>query len=186
MSSTGAVVQRYARGLTHYGKEAGGLAQGLRELEQVQSLIESDSAARLGLTTALLRRPRRIALMKRIAAELKLSEPMGRFLEFLLSHDRMALLPDVLQETQKMLDGAAGVVRARVESARDLSEGQRNGVAQALSQTFGKKALCTFQVNEALIAGVRARVGNVVLDGSTAGRLEELSQRLRGSVSGNG
>jgi F-type H+-transporting ATPase subunit delta len=69
-------------------------------------------------------------------------------------------------------------VQADVSSARDLTAGQRTSLEVQLSRLAGKKAKLRFSTDPALIAGVVARVGSVVYDGSVRGQLDRLRVKL--------
>ncbi len=76
------------------------------------------------------------------------------------------------------LDERLGYVRADVSSAHSLSEMQRANLEAQLSRLAGKKAKLKFTTDPALLAGVMARVGSTVYDGSVRGQLERLRARL--------
>ena len=62
-----------------------------------------------------------------------------------------------------------------VESAMDLDEPTRVRVMAGLTKTYGSGLVAQYQVNPALLGGLRIRVGNDVLDGSVKGRIDRLS-----------
>ena len=63
---------------------------------------------------------------------------------------------------------------ARVESAIALGPEQQSAVAQNLARAYGQGLNLSFVQNQALIGGLRVRVGSDVYDGSVAGRLRRL------------
>ena len=65
---------------------------------------------------------------------------------------------------------------AKVESAVALTPEQQNGVAANLHRLYGHGLNLSFQVNPALVGGLRVRVGSDVYDGSVAARLQELEE----------
>jgi F-type H+-transporting ATPase subunit delta len=69
-------------------------------------------------------------------------------------------------------------VRADVSSAHALTEQQKAALEIQLTQIAGKKAKLKFQTDPALVAGVVARVGSKVYDGSIRGQLERLRATL--------
>jgi F-type H+-transporting ATPase subunit delta len=69
-------------------------------------------------------------------------------------------------------------VRADVSSAKPLTNEQQGALEVELSRMVGKKAKLQFQIEPALVAGVVARVGSKVYDGSVKGQLERLRATL--------
>jgi F-type H+-transporting ATPase subunit delta len=87
-------------------------------------------------------------------------------------------LPAIVDAFEVLLDERLGFVRADVLSARDLDEAQQTGLANEISRMTGKKAKLKFSIEPALIAGVVARVGSTVYDGSVRGQLDKLRLKL--------
>ena len=79
---------------------------------------------------------------------------------------------------EALLDERLGYVRADVSSAHPLSNLQRANLEVELSRLAGKKAKLKFSTDPALLAGVVARVGSTVYDGSVRGQLERLRAKL--------
>ncbi len=69
---------------------------------------------------------------------------------------------------------------AEVESALPLTVEETNRLTAGLARIYGRAISVHVMVNPALGGGLRVRVGDEVIDGSVAGRLEELRRRLAG------
>lgn len=67
---------------------------------------------------------------------------------------------------------------ARVESAAPLSVEVQQSVKDQLVRVHGAGLSFEFQVNPALVGGLRIRVGSDIYDGTVAGRLQALEQTL--------
>jgi F-type H+-transporting ATPase subunit delta len=65
--------------------------------------------------------------------------------------------------------------KVTVESAVDLDEATRRRVLAGLVKKYGTDLVAVYQVNPALLGGLRIRVGNDVFDGTVRGRLERLA-----------
>lgn len=65
---------------------------------------------------------------------------------------------------------------AKVESAIALSPEQQSGVASSLQKIYGGGLNIAFDVNPALVGGLRVRVGSDVYDGSVAARLQQFEE----------
>lgn len=65
--------------------------------------------------------------------------------------------------------------KVTVESAVELDEATRQRVLAGLARQYGADLVAEYQVNPALLGGLRIRVGNDVFDGSVQGRLDRLA-----------
>lgn len=69
---------------------------------------------------------------------------------------------------------------ATVQSAVPLTEEQNSRLIAALTKIYGRPVSAHVLVQPGLRGGMRVRVGDEVIDGSVAGRLDELRRRLAG------
>nr|HID13425.1 hypothetical protein [Anaerolineae bacterium] len=76
---------------------------------------------------------------------------------------------------------AAGMM-AWVRSAAPLTEEQRGLLKRRLRERFGEEFILRVEIDPSLIGGLVVRVKDQVFDGSVAGRLDALSERLRTAV----
>ena len=67
---------------------------------------------------------------------------------------------------------------AEVVSALPLTPEEKEIVKADILSKLGSQATVTFRVNPAILGGLIIRVGDKVLDGSVAGKLESLRQSL--------
>ncbi|MCU0776376.1 MAG: F0F1 ATP synthase subunit delta [Akkermansiaceae bacterium] len=65
--------------------------------------------------------------------------------------------------------------KVTVESAVELDDATRGRVLAGLAKQYGADLVAVYQVNPALLGGLRIRVGNDVFDGSVKGRLDRLA-----------
>ncbi len=67
---------------------------------------------------------------------------------------------------------------AKIESAVALTSEQQSGISSNLEKLYGRGLILSFEVNPALVGGLRVRVGSDVYDGSVAARLKRLEESL--------
>lgn len=73
---------------------------------------------------------------------------------------------------------AAGDTKARVTSALPLTEEEKATLASNLAAQLGAQPEMEFDVDPAILGGLVLKVGDRVIDGSVAGKLETLRERL--------
>jgi F-type H+-transporting ATPase subunit delta len=96
----------------------------------------------------------------------------------LIDHRRIHEFASIIEAFEALADERLGFVRADVTSAHELTDEQRADLGAQLSRLSGKQAKLRFATDPAVMAGVVARVGSTVYDGSVRGQLERLRVKL--------
>ena len=100
------------------------------------------------------------------------------FLNLLIENQRLAVLPEVATQFRQLKNRAEGVADCLIETAFPLSDAQVADLLVSLSKKFGQKLKPEVRVNTGLIGGVRATVGDQVLDSSVRARLTDMQTAL--------
>ncbi len=90
-------------------------------------------------------------------------------------HQLSVLSPDEYQ--QALDEGTAEVVHVQLVSARELDDQQMEHIEQLLQTLSNQPVAIAHKVDASLVAGATARFGDVVIDGSLAGQLQNLKDR---------
>ena len=83
----------------------------------------------------------------------------------------------VLSYLQRLLELAIEESSVRIESAAPLAD-QGASVFTDLARQYGPASRTSYEVNPALLGGLRIRRGNNIWDGSLSGRLDRLQRAL--------
>ena len=107
-------------------------------------------------------------------------DPLVLNLARLLVHrGRTALASQIAEAFQELADAERGIAHALVTTAVPLSDDETRAVAEKLSEISGKQMVVETQVDERIIGGLVARIGDKLIDGSTRSQLMALKRRLR-------
>jgi F-type H+-transporting ATPase subunit delta len=87
-------------------------------------------------------------------------------------------LKSIIEAFENLADQRLGFVRADVASATEMPEAQRKVLEAQLSRLAGKKTRLRYTTDPSLVAGVVAKIGSTVYDGSVRGQLERLRLKL--------
>jgi F-type H+-transporting ATPase subunit delta len=98
----------------------------------------------------------------------------------LVARGRLAMIADIANEYQRLLDSYRGIGQAEVTTAIPLDEEDEQKLAERLGAVVGIKVVLKPGVDLGIIGGVVARVGDKLLDASTRSKLEALRTELAG------
>lgn len=107
-------------------------------------------------------------------------DPLALNLARLLVHrGRTALAPQIAEAFGELVDAERGIAHAVVTTAVPLSEAEARAVNEKLREISGKQVVVETRVDEGVIGGLVARIGDKLIDGSTRSRLAALKRRLQ-------
>lgn len=94
-------------------------------------------------------------------------------------NERLAVLPDVLEQFILLRAAQEAIVAVDVISASAMKEEQMAKISSAMEQRLSCKIKLNCKIDKSVIAGVVIRAGDMVIDGSVRGRLERLADILQ-------
>lgn len=157
------------------------VAEVAAELDAFAAAMRESADLRIAMDSPAVPPARKRAVISKLSEILGVSDLVRRFLFVVIDHRRPALLPEIREAYEEVMDERLGVARADVYSARPLTEAERAQLTGRLAALTGKRVRPRFDVNPALIGGIVARVGSTVYDGSVRGQLESLKARMAGA-----
>ncbi len=107
-------------------------------------------------------------------------DPLVLNLARLLVHrGRTALASQIAEAFQELADAERGIAHALVTTVVPLSGDETKAVAEKLSEISDQQVVVETEVDERIIGGLVARIGDKLIDGSTRSQLMALKRRLR-------
>jgi F-type H+-transporting ATPase subunit delta len=179
------VTSRYARALADVvaaGQSPADPARIIAQLREIDGIVDGSPELRNALASPAVAPSRKRAVLARLIEPLHCSVQVRNFLFVIIDHRRITSLKSIIEAFEKIVDERLGFLRADVASAQALSAEQQARMEVQLSRLAGKKAKLRFTTDPALVAGVVARVGSTVYDGSVRGQLERLRVKLGSAV----
>lgn len=141
-------------------------------------IIEANPILKEVLISPAFRQPERRRVLDQILKRLGWGKELDRFLGYLVEHGRVVLLEAIVEAFTAMLDERAGRVRVQVASAFALDDSARSGLTAALSGVLKKEVILQSTTEPELLAGVKVKIGDLVIDGSLKKQLDNLADVL--------
>jgi len=176
------IARNYAEALVSLAERANDLDGWGETITEVADAIEADPRLANFLASPKVSADGKIEIITK-AFQDRLPRLFVRFLAAVITNRRQRLIPDIAIEYSLLVDEIQGRVHARVTVAREPDERLRASVEKQLGTVTGKRVVPHFVVRPEILGGMIARVGDTVMDGSLARRLETLRGRMLGRTS---
>ena len=175
------VAKRYAKALFAVGKEESKLEEFSRALNTLAAIYAEVPVVLDALTNPLYPLEVRGKVMEYLAGTVEADQLMKNFLNLLVQKKRAEALAEIAEQFQNLVDDDRNICRGTVVAATELSEELQAKVQSTLEKITGKKVILTSEVEPAIIGGMIAKVGDLVLDGSIKSQLAGLDESIKGS-----
>jgi F-type H+-transporting ATPase subunit delta len=149
----------------------------IRQLTAVSQVLQKD----VGLREAVYNTGHSVSTrLEALAAALPghLDGEVRNFLGTLIEAGQLEQLDAILAELSRLASRQPERRLARVTSAVPLTPGEQATLRAKLVAQYGADLEFEFNVDPSLIGGIHLRVGDKVIDGSVAGKLAALRDRL--------
>lgn len=171
------LARRYATAVFSLASDNGSTERVGKDLAVIANAIGEDAATKEFFVTPIIdRAEKEKALFATFNG--KVDDVALHTLLLLVRKRREALLNDLLAEYRKLELQARGAEPLTITTARELPESELRSMVERLEQLYKKKFEVTVRRDPSLIGGVRIAMGDRLIDGTVAGRLEELSRTL--------
>jgi len=149
------------------------------ELASIAEVVAADPAVVQRLSDRQLPIEQRIRVID--GGVLGTAHPATRAaIAMLIGAERIGHLRDVATALSERSAQSAGRTYAEVQVAHPLSDEQTTALQAALERATGGELKMRVVVDPTVLGGVRARIGDTVIDGSVARRISQLRTRISG------
>lgn len=177
------LANRYAKALFAVAQEENAFEEYAKHLNELADTFASVPEVGDALVNPVYPLEVREKVMDHIIVALDASPIMRNFLLLVVRKKRAAVLPEIAEAFQGLVDQLANTCQGTVVSAIELDETLKQKVQETLEKLTGKTVVLTTKVDPSIIGGVVAKVGDLVLDGSIKSQLTGLKESIKGSNS---
>ncbi len=176
--STG-IAARYATAIFDLARDDGSLPQLRTDVDTLETAFRDSDDFRALVQSPLYSRDEQLAAIRALAPGMALGDTTANTLCLMAAKRRLFVLPQLLSELRDRLAEDAGEVTAEVTAARPLSDDQRDRLARVLAEGAGRDVRLAITVDEALIGGLRVKLGSRMIDTSVRSRLDALRNHMK-------
>lgn len=173
-----AIGRRYAKAIFELGNDSGNVDKIVTDFHALAAAWSASAEFRDAIANPLVAYEAKKAIVRELAEKLGLSPLSRNAALFLADRRRLEALPVIDACLQEFAFAKKGLVRAEVLTAGPLSEDYQAKLRAQLERVTGKKVTLDIKIDKSLLAGVVARIGDTVFDGSLRTRL----QAIKGSL----
>ncbi len=174
---SGPLIGRYARALFEVAAEQGILEQVRADVKLLADVLAAIPAFIDVLSAPAMGMAQKRELIKSAFSD-GLSDLSQRFLELLLVKRRIGILPEVISAFDMLWQEQQHEVSVTVTTAAEADARMKETISRYLKARTEKNPVVTWEVDSALIGGMRVRWPDKIEDSSLRRKLFEMRQAL--------
>ena len=178
---TGAIAAHYAQALADavFSSDTDlDPREAVQQLASAAALVNDSKQLERALVSPAVNRTEKAAVISELSDRMQWHRLIRNFLKVLVSHRRTQELAAIREEFEAEVDERTGWTPAQITSAQALDDGQKKEIESALGSRLGKYIRAQYEVDENLLAGIRARAAGFEYDASLRGKLDSLREQL--------
>lgn len=176
-TETASRVETYAQAILHIVQAEGHAGEVEDELFRFARIVEGNDELRMALSDPTLPAERRMAIVEDLIG-VKALQTTTAIISFLVGVGRGRDLPAIVTRFVELIAQTRDHVVAEVRSAIPLDDQQRERLQRALSSATGKRVEVKVVIDESVLGGILATIGETVIDGTIRHRLEKFKELL--------
>ncbi|MCU7880700.1 MAG: F0F1 ATP synthase subunit delta [Candidatus Thiodiazotropha sp. (ex Lucinoma aequizonata)] len=170
------IARPYAEAVFAHADESANLELWSEMLTFLSSVAEDEVFAPI-VSNPLLEQQALTELLLEIAGE-RINDEGSNLVRLLVQNRRLVVLPEIKTLFEELKANKERVITVHVTSAYVLKPVQKKLIADALKAKLGRDVTITSEKDADLIGGVLIRAGDMVIDGSIRGKLQQLANEL--------
>ncbi len=171
------VVKRYATALFDVATSEDKVNQYEEEVRVILRALEDERDFMAILNNQKVTLEEKITLVENVLGD-KVEASIVGLLVLLIKKNRQSFLVQILEAFLEMIKKQAGIIKATVTSAIQLTQSQIEAIKVKLEASTNSKIELEAIIDTSIIAGLIIRVGDKVVDASIQGKMQTLKKQL--------
>ncbi len=168
------LLKRYSEGLAAALPDEAEFRAVSGELKEFLELLTGHARLKAILLRPFVSSTKKAAIIEEILARQDYRDKTKRFLNLLVQHKRLELLPDVAADLPARWRARQGIRSFEVSSVVALSPAQKERLEAELARLEKAPVFCSYTLDPSLLGGLFIRKGNRVFDASVRGELQRM------------
>ena len=172
------LARRYAKAVIDLAQQAGRVSEVGEELARMAQVFEQSPELVHFFTDPTVRPGNKEKVLEDLMGKGGIKDLTRQFVGLLLTKGRILGIHEIAAAYRDLADEMENRVRARIQSAVPLEDGELEQFRKVLSGISGKEVEVEVEVNEDLVGGIVTQVGSEVYDGSLRNQLLQVKENL--------
>ena len=173
----GIAAKSYSDALFEIAKEEHKLDVYKEQLCLVRDLMVQDTKFQSVMNHPKIRKEEKKQLLESVYKD-KIEAMLLNFMKLLVDKNRFRILPDITKEFVKSYNLEMGIQVVLIKSAHALSQQEETRLKETLEKKLGKTIDPVFSVDEDLMAGIRIKINDQIIDNTAKAKLERLKKQV--------
>jgi F-type H+-transporting ATPase subunit delta len=170
-------VKKYAGAVFAVADKSGQLSEVSLHLNSLLRVYKTSPELRLFLQSRRISLENKSKILQVVLKDV-LSEFGFELIFQLLNDGRVQLLEEIIKRVQFLIDSKSGAMKITVSTTSPLNDNELDDLVSGIETKLEKKIKMETIVDPDILGGVKFRIGNTIIDGSIATRLQKLGATL--------
>ena len=172
------LAERYARALSVSISDDAAFDTAAQALRTLADALESDATVMSKLLNPSIKLEARIAAVDELLQKIDAPTEARNLAKLIMTRGRLAAIGAIADVTEELADERLGRAKVYLTTAHPLSEENEAYLRERFEKRTGKQISFRNEIDPDVIGGVRARIGDTVIDSTLRNRLVQLRESL--------
>ena len=169
--------KKYAQAVFIVADETDQLTDTIQRMDILLNIYTSSPEFRLFLQSRRISPAEKMKILKKVFMDI-LSDLELELLNHLLEEGHIQLLVAVIKKFGFITQSVKTSLKVSISTAEQMNPEELSNIVRNIEQKLGKKVDAEALVDPEILGGVKFRIGNTIVDGSIATRLQKLGNSL--------
>ena len=169
----------YAQSLFELAKENSVLDEIEVQAKSLYSVIKDSQDFSTFIKDPTFKQDKQLEIFSAIFEKVKLNSLFIKFIKFLIHKRRIFFLKNILNDFINYCSIQRGEVRAELVSSKKLDNSQIEKIKEEMTKDFNSKINLSYKVDESLLAGVKIKIGSIMIDNSLKNKLMKMKNSMK-------
>jgi F-type H+-transporting ATPase subunit delta len=148
-----------------------------KDFEDIRKSITGSKELNTFITTPIISLDKKAEVIKSLFSG-KVNNLTLKFLDVLCEKNRINILDNIAQDFINLVNEKKGIVMAKVKTAVEITDKEKNAISEKLTKYVGKEISATYSVDASIKGGFVAQVDDKIIDASILRQLELLREKF--------